>query len=568
MAVYSYKRVSKRTQIEKSGIERQEALIQTYLERNQLELKRGFVDLGISGFKGRNANTGALRKFLNLIATNEIKTNDILLVESFDRLTRQNGIDATKLVVDILFSKIIIVTLSDGQIYDYREDDHSSILFKINFILSRANEESRTKKDRAIGAWKKKHNEARLNNSVMTKRLPYWLVYNEENKTIELVDNRVQEVRKIYDLLEMFGAQRTATEINKTATDKKWTLIAIRHLSRAKSVYGCLEVFKTKSGQGDSRDYEEIENYYPPAISKDGFYRIQSLLDIRAETHEKKGRESKGFRNVFKGVAICQYCETALHQHFTKRKDKEYMYLICAKSLVGACSAKRKVFIPYSYIFEPFILYYKHFGFEKIIRKSGDIQELQNQYDSTLQEAKTKNAILANMTNSIEDNSGVIPKTLIKRMAEIESQIEALNEIAVNQRRALISAENTVSIETDITRSDIDSLLQTEEGRIKFNMLLKDSEVKILVKKKFEDDYNPDDDIDFPSQSKMTEVAIINQKNGFMVGYYFDRKVAILNYAKYHFYTKKLEIALDHMPVNTAMYDRIAKAVQQLKSTN
>ncbi|UEL23056.1 recombinase family protein [Pseudomonas fluorescens] len=320
--IYSYKRISSRTQREGTGIDRQEALIQEHLARHKLELTREFVDLGISGFRGKNARTGALREFLDLILQGIIKPNDVLLVENFDRLTRMNGIDATKLVVDILSSKIIIITLSDNQTYDYRQEDHSSILFKINFVLSRANEESRIKKNRSLGAWKKKHSEAKSLNKVMTKKLPYWVSYDEESEKLTLIKNRANEVKRIFELLELFGCARTAIEINKTETDKKWTLIAIRHLSRAKSVYGCLEIYKTKTANGESADYEELENYYPAVISKEKFYNIQTRLNIRAETFEKIGRESKGFRNVFKGLIFCEHCGTALHQHFTKRKIK------------------------------------------------------------------------------------------------------------------------------------------------------------------------------------------------------------------------------------------------------
>lgn len=109
------------------------------------------------------------------------------------------------------------------------------------------------------------------------------------------------------------------------------------------------------------------ENYYPPVISKERFYNLQTKLNIRTETHDKIGRESKGFRNIFKGVIFCEHCDTALHQNFTKRKGKEYMYLICAKSLVGACPSGRKVFIPYGYIVEPFYCITKTMNSKKLL---------------------------------------------------------------------------------------------------------------------------------------------------------------------------------------------------------
>lgn len=536
--IYSYKRISSRTQKEGTGIDRQEALIKEYLAHHNRELAREFIDLGISGFRGKNARTGALREFLDLIASGAIKANDVLLVENFDRLTRMNGIDATKLVVDILSAKIIIVTLSDNQIYDYRQEDHSSILFKINFVLSRANEESRIKRNRSLGAWARKHSEAKLSNKVMTKRLPYWVRFDDETETLKLDSNRADEVRKIFDLLEIYGCARTANEINKTPTDKKWTLIAVRHLSRAKSVYGCLEIYKTKSESGESVDYEELENYYPAVISKERFFNLQTKLNIRTETHEKVGRESKGFRNIFKGVIFCEHCSTALHQNFTKRKGKEYMYLICAKSLVGACPAGRKIFIPYNYIVEPFLLYYKNYGLEKIIRKSGDVQSLVESRNAYNAEIEDKQSTIERIAENIELNGGDIPKILLTRIRRIEAEISALN-IKRDLADVEIAKINIyVEVEQSISRADIDELLDSEEGRIRFNMLLKESQVQIRVLKRFEDS-EPFEGQDFKDEHKMSEVVINNKAKGFGVSYYFDRKHAMLSGGTYYFYTKK-----------------------------
>jgi DNA invertase Pin-like site-specific DNA recombinase len=536
--IYSYKRISSRTQREGTGIDRQEALIQEHLARHKLELTREFVDLGISGFRGKNARTGALREFLDLISQGVIKANDVLLVENFDRLTRMNGIDATKLVVDILSSKIIIVTLADNQTYDYRQEDHSSILFKINFVLSRANEESRIKKNRSLGAWKKKHNEAKSLNKVMTKKLPYWICYDEEHEKLALIRNRADEVKRIFELLELYGCARTAIEINRTETDKKWTLIAIRHLSRAKSTYGCLEIYKTKTENGESADYEELENYYPAVISKETFYNIQTRLNVRAETFEKIGRESKGFRNIFKGLIFCEHCGTALHQHFTKRKNKEYMYLICAKSLVNACPSGRKIFIPYNYIFEPFMLYYKNFGLEKIIRKSGDAQSHIEMRNACNAEIEDKQKTVDKIVESIELNGGDIPKTLLTRIRKIETEINELTSKKDFIELEISNVSLYVEVQQTINRADIDELLESEEGRIRFNIFLKESDVEIRVLKRFEDS-EPFEGQDFKDEHKMSDVIINNKQKSFGATYYFDRKHAKLPEGDYFFYTKK-----------------------------
>ena len=70
-----------------------------------------FTDEGISGFDGSNVRKGALGRFLHLVQIGEIPKGSILVIEQWDRLTRQNPMDAIPLVRDILKSGVEIQTL-------------------------------------------------------------------------------------------------------------------------------------------------------------------------------------------------------------------------------------------------------------------------------------------------------------------------------------------------------------------------------------------------------------------------------------------------------------------------
>ncbi|USW99631.1 hypothetical protein NHF41_25145 [Pseudomonas proteolytica] len=114
----------------------------------------------------------------------------------------------------------------------------------------------------------------------------------------------------------------------------------------------------------------------------------------------------------------------------------------------------------------------------------------------------------------------------------------------MNTKRDLVDIEIAkiniyVEVEQAISRADIDELLDSEEGRIRFNMLLKESQVQIRVLKRFEDSA-PFEGQDFKDEHKMSEVVINNKAKGFGVSYYFDRKHAMLAGGNYYFYTKKL----------------------------
>src|SRR5437016_5855253 len=48
------------------------------------------ADEGVSAFRGANATTGALSRFLQAIRKGKVKEGDVLLVESLDRISRQD----------------------------------------------------------------------------------------------------------------------------------------------------------------------------------------------------------------------------------------------------------------------------------------------------------------------------------------------------------------------------------------------------------------------------------------------------------------------------------------------
>ena len=93
---YSYLRFSTAEQMRGDSFRRQTQLAKDYAQRHGLELDTAltFNDLGVSAFRGRNARTGALGAFLVAIDDGLVPEGSLLLVESLDRVTRQDPWDA------------------------------------------------------------------------------------------------------------------------------------------------------------------------------------------------------------------------------------------------------------------------------------------------------------------------------------------------------------------------------------------------------------------------------------------------------------------------------------------
>lgn len=112
--VYSYIRFSTPEQLKGDSLRRQLKMSEDWCERNGCTLDHSLKlhDLGVSAFKGRNATHGKLAAFLDAVDQGRVPKGSVLLVESLDRLTRNQVGEALELFLGILRRGIRIVTLT------------------------------------------------------------------------------------------------------------------------------------------------------------------------------------------------------------------------------------------------------------------------------------------------------------------------------------------------------------------------------------------------------------------------------------------------------------------------
>ena len=157
---YSYVRFSSEKQSQGDSIRRQQELCRRFLEANQhlgleLDTTLTMTDKGVSAYKGVHAKKGALGVFLRMVEDGLIEKGSYLLVESFDRLSRQEPMKALRQFQDLIDADIVLVTLFDTRVYDkdsLNNDGGMSLMVSI-MMMARANEESKTKALRIKAAW-------------------------------------------------------------------------------------------------------------------------------------------------------------------------------------------------------------------------------------------------------------------------------------------------------------------------------------------------------------------------------------------------------------------------------
>jgi DNA invertase Pin-like site-specific DNA recombinase len=156
---YSYQRFSSPAQWSGDSITRQHLMAAEYAKAHDLHLDESLTirDLGVSGFRGKNAETGALAKFLQAVHSQHVPSGSFLLIECLDRLSRAHILMAQSLLSQLILAGINVVSLVDRRIYSAETlaKDPISLLYAL-IVFARANEESAMKSVRAREAWKRK----------------------------------------------------------------------------------------------------------------------------------------------------------------------------------------------------------------------------------------------------------------------------------------------------------------------------------------------------------------------------------------------------------------------------
>lgn len=110
---FSYTRFSSPEQMKGDSLRRQTEASEKYAREHGLTLDHSLhlQDLGISAFHGKHATHGALAGFFAAIQGGRVPPGSTLLVESLDRLSRQNPTDALTQFLSIINAGVTVVTL-------------------------------------------------------------------------------------------------------------------------------------------------------------------------------------------------------------------------------------------------------------------------------------------------------------------------------------------------------------------------------------------------------------------------------------------------------------------------
>lgn len=453
---YSYIRFSTPEQHKGDSLRRQTELSAKYALEHNLNLDESltFRDLGVSAFNKSNLSSGGqLRAFLDAIDQGVVSSGSYLLVESLDRISRAEILDALEVFTGILNRGITIITLADNMEYSKEKANRqfTDLIISIT-IMSRAHEESLTKSKRLKAAWDTKRKN--IGERKLTRTCPAWLKLNENRTEYEPIPEKVAIVRQIVDLMMSgMGKSSITKKFNQQGTpsignrNKKqtWFQSYIVKIVNSRALIGEFQpmhfVNKTRVPAG-----EPISDYFPRVIEDEQFALLQQLISERGQ--KSGGNRGKLFSNLFTGFVKCAYCgSNMVYVNKGHNEHSHSRFLVCSKAKRGAgCH-----YLPWTYddLEEAFIRLAKGIDFERFVKESADqTKTVRSIGDKIVIKQAERESLVKRKDNLIEaiENAAVQPKSMVERIVEYEVSIDAIDAEITSLKDELTSANNLEGI--------------------------------------------------------------------------------------------------------------------------
>ncbi|MCJ8149103.1 recombinase family protein [Shinella sedimenti] len=341
---YSYVRFSTPEQMRGDSLRRQTEAAERYAALHGLDLDREltFRDLGVSAYRGANADTGHLGEFLAAVRHGDIKPGSFLLVESLDRLSRQKPRRAVRVLEQLCEEGITVVTLDDQRAYteEVLDEDPTALLVAI-LVAARAHEESATKARRVREAWGAKRKTAAA--KPLTRLCPGWVRLRDDRSGFDLIPERAAIVRRIFDMaLSGRGQYSIAETLNREGIPvfgrgRHWHRSYVKKMLANPSTIGTYtpHTMERVNGKRVRTPTEPVPDYFPAAVDRETFERVNGLTKGRAIGAQPE--RSRAPANMLATLAKCPLCGgtmTRVSKGRGKRAGKPY--LVCAAAKTGA----------------------------------------------------------------------------------------------------------------------------------------------------------------------------------------------------------------------------------------
>lgn len=461
---YSYIRMSTDQQVKGDSLRRQLELSRQWATQNGLVLDESLRDIGVSAYKGKNRKEGALGRFLGMVESGYIQRGSYLLVESLDRLSRDEVLEALSLFLEIIRSGITIVTLADQQVYSQASvgNEWSKLIISLT-IMARAHEESQRKSQRIGAAFAAKRARAAKGGSAITANTPGWIDAKKfDRDRYEFTLNaHAATVRRIFELsADGLGQLAIAKHLNqlKVPTVKGfelgWTETVVARILNRRDALGEFQPCKHVDGK-PVPDGNPILGYFPAAIDEDLYLRSSIVRKGRTKT---PGRKGTMFSNLFAGLCQCEHCGSRMTLRNNSSATFKAQYLLCSSRMRKSGCTKGNRNFRYSVVENAILDNVQEFAFADIMRaRSSDwlINELDQRIAATQLQSEDLGKRVKRLIATLETCDEELVAGLLTNMKERKNEKEESDRLLAQleyERTQALGHASSDDVEAKIAR--------------------------------------------------------------------------------------------------------------------
>jgi DNA invertase Pin-like site-specific DNA recombinase len=464
--VISYTRFSSPKQAQGDSYRRQTDMAIRWCAQHGLELdtELRFEDLGVSGFSGANARRGALAALKRMVEDGTIAKGAILLIEALDRLTRLPISEAYGLLSGLLEAGLVVVTLTDGKVWDKSKlNNLEDLMFSLLTFYRGYNEsEQKSKRLRAtFSAHRERESQQAFGSA------PGWLSRIDKASPWVIDEEKANVVRQVFELSATgLGSKAIAQIANQNKwvvptrlnrTDGRWHAQMPGQILRNRAVLGEHEHRirtheaheKHWAGQGTGTT---IPDYYPRIVSDELWYQSRASIETRSVA---KRRDSHGY-NIWSGLLYCGYCGAPL-QRKNEAKGHSKAQISCSDKLAGItkCPTFSAVNADATLLQHIYLHASEVLGSGK---GQGNLQKL-----SVLEtQKKEKKAAAERIADAIEQTGGTID-VLLRRLTSITDELRKLDTEVESLKQELALAEGDIAFESEFLAHALTHLYTADE---------------------------------------------------------------------------------------------------------
>ncbi len=270
---------------------------------------------------------GDLAIFIQLYKNDKLPKESVLIIEAFDRWSRQDIDESEPAILELLKLGCDIHVAFNNKTFTKESTKKLGDRIEILISLKAAFDYSENLSKRIKS--QRKIKEQRMRNGSIEKHhnVPRYYSFNKakgqfEQNSISLVAKRIIDEftngESLYRISQRLNGERIPSF--RAKTQDSWSRTGIKCVLTSKTLYG---------------EFLGIPNYFAkPIIDKNQFDKIQLML---IKNSGNRGRYSTEFINLFKGLTKCSGCNgtMCLGVQFTnsksgKAKKEPYRYLRCS----------------------------------------------------------------------------------------------------------------------------------------------------------------------------------------------------------------------------------------------